>query len=291
MNELLADGVPASTLQFTNLYFGAETTDPNTGLPLLPFDPVNNNAFFHAFEDETSGKSFYDGLQLQISEHNFHGLLMQFSYTYSHALDNSSDPLVPTLGNGNFPVNSFDLRREYGNSGTDVRHRAVLNFVYQAPVGRGTSHWNEGFVGRAFEGWELSGIAAFQTGLPYDIFNSDDNGGVIDTLHTGLADRATVVGSTSRCPERTRHSPDRRRRRLRRPRLSACLPMSDAITGTDPEWITGTSCWRRLRRLRNGSNCSSGSRATTSSITFTSRSPTTSFLAHLWRIYDAGWTE
>ena len=123
---------------------------------------------------------------------------MQFSYTYSHALDNSSDPLVPTLGNGNYPINSFDLQREYGNSGTDVRHRAVINFVYQAPVGRGTSRWNEGFVGRAFEGWELSGIAAFQTGLPYDIFNSDDNGGVIDTLHTGLADRATVVGSTKR---------------------------------------------------------------------------------------------
>jgi hypothetical protein len=182
---LLAAGVPASDLQFNNLYEG-------------PTQVVNNNAFFHAFVDETSGKSFYNGLQLQISEHNFHGLLMQLSYTYSHALDNSSDPLVPTLGNGNFPVNSFDLRREYGNSGTDVRHRAVLNFVYQAPVGRGTSHWNEGFVGRAFEGWELSGIAAFQTGLPYDIFNSDDNGGVIDTLHTGLADRATVVGSTKR---------------------------------------------------------------------------------------------
>jgi len=203
VNELIADGVPASTLQFTNLYFGAETTDPNTGLPLLPFDPVNNNAFLHAFEDETSGKSFYDGLQLQLSERNFHGLLIQFSYTYSHALDNSSDPLLPTAGNGNFPVDSFLPQHEYGNSGTDVRQRGVINFVYQAPVGRGTSRWNQGFIGRAFEGWELSGIGQFQTGLPYDIFNSDDNGqanGVIDTLHTGLADRATVVGSSSRQP-------------------------------------------------------------------------------------------
>jgi hypothetical protein len=203
VNELIADGVPASTLQFTNLYFGAETTDPNTGLPLLPFDPVNNNAFLHAFEDETSGKSFYDGLQLQLSERNLHGLLIQFSYTYSHALDNSSDPLLPTAGNGNFPVDSFLPQHEYGNSGTDVRQRGVINFVYQAPVGRGTSRWNQGFIGRAFEGWELSGIGQFQTGLPYDIFNSDDNGqanGVIDTLHTGLADRATVVGSSSRQP-------------------------------------------------------------------------------------------
>ena len=187
-----------STLQFDTLYLGSEETNPDTGLPLIPFNAVNNNAFLHTFTDETSGKSFYDGLQLQISEHNFHGLLMQLSYTYSHALDNSSDPLVPTFGNGNFPVNSFDLQREYGNSGTDVRQRAVINFVYQAPVGRGTSRWNEGFVGRAFEGWSLSGIAAFQTGLPYDITNSDDSGSVIDTLHTGLADRATVVGSTSR---------------------------------------------------------------------------------------------
>jgi hypothetical protein len=142
-------------------------------------------------------------LQLQLSERNFHGLLIQFSYTYSHALDNSSDPLLPTAGNGNFPVDSFLPQHEYGNSGTDVRQRGVINFVYQAPVGRGTSRWNQGFIGRAFEGWELSGIGQFQTGLPYDIFNSDDNGqanGVIDTLHTGLADRATVVGSSSRQP-------------------------------------------------------------------------------------------
>ncbi len=184
----LASGIPASALQFNNLYEGATAV-------------VNNNAFFHAFVDETSGKSFYDGLQTQISTHNWHGLLAQFAYTYSHALDNSSDPLVPTLGNQNFPRDSFALFREYGNSGTDVRHRGVFNFVYQPAIGRGTSRWNNGFAGRAFEGWELSGIAALQTGLPYDVYNSDDNGpanGVIDTLHTGLADRATVVGSIHR---------------------------------------------------------------------------------------------
>ena len=182
---LLASGVDPADLQFAELYEA-------------PTQATNNNAFFHTFTDETSGKSFYDGLQLQLSERNFHGLLIQFSYTYSHALDNSSDPLVPTLGNGNYPVNSFDLGREYGNSGTDVRHRGVINFVYQAPFGRGTSRWNGGFAGRAFEGWSLSGIGAFQTGQPYDIYNSDDNGGVFDTLHTGIADRATVVASTSR---------------------------------------------------------------------------------------------
>jgi Carboxypeptidase regulatory-like domain/TonB dependent receptor len=183
-------GCSESTLQFTNLFFGAETFNPATGMSVLPFDAVNNNAFVDAFYDETSGHSWYDGLQLQVTERAFHRLQIQGSYTWSHALDDSSDPLVTTSGNGNFPINSFDLRREKGNSGFDTRQRLVINFIYGFGVGRGTSHLNEGVVGRVFEGWELSGIAAFQTGLPYDIF------GTADTLHTNIADRATVVNAS-----------------------------------------------------------------------------------------------
>ena len=169
-----------STLQNGNLFFGAENG-------VLPFDAVNNNAFQDAFLDESSGHSWYDGLQTQVTFRNYHGLQIQGSYTYSHALDDSSDPLVTTAGNGNFPVNSFNLRAEKGNSGFDTRHRGVINFVYQFNVGRGKAHFSDGVVGRVLEGWQLAGIAAFQTGLPYDIF------GIADTLHTNIDDRATVV--------------------------------------------------------------------------------------------------
>lgn len=171
-----------STLQYNTLYFGGD-------FGLLPEDAVNNNAFLHTFTDQTSGQSWYNGLQTQVTERVLKGLQMQLSYTWSHALDNSSDPLVQTLGNGNFPVDSLALNREYGNSGFDTRQRAVLNFVYQPDIGHGKNYLHNGVIGRVFEGWELSGIAAFQTGLPYDIF------GPLDTLHTGLADRATVVNS------------------------------------------------------------------------------------------------
>jgi len=169
-----------ATLQNGNLFFGEENG-------VLPFDAVNNNAFEDAFLDQSSGHSWYDGLQTQVTLRNYHGLQIQGSYTYAHALDDSSDPLVTTVGNGNFPVNSFDLRREKGNSGFDTRHRGVVNFVYLIPVGRGRARFSEGVVGRVLEGWQLSGIAAFQTGLPYDIF------GIADTLHTNIDDRATVI--------------------------------------------------------------------------------------------------
>lgn len=196
-----------STLQFGNLYFGADGAQP-----VLPFDAVNNNAFFDAFFDESSGHSWYNGLQVEVTERNFHGLQIQGSYTYSHALDDSSDPLVPTVGNGNFPVDSFNLRREKGNSGFDTRHRGVINFVYPFAIGRGTQRFNQGALGRVLEGWQLSGIAAFQTGLPYDIF------GTADTLHTNFADRATLVNSAV----------------LNVPPMGKVIPSSGVFTGVNP---------------------------------------------------------
>jgi len=126
-------------------------------------------------------------LQAKVTMRDYHGLTMGLAYTWAHALDDSSDPLATTLGNGNYPIDSYALNREFGNSGFDTRQRAVMNFIYQPGIGRGKSLLNHGFVGRVFEGWQLSGIASFQTGLPYDIF------GPLDTLHTGLSDRATVI--------------------------------------------------------------------------------------------------
>jgi hypothetical protein len=176
-----------TTPQFGNLYFGAENG-------VIPFDPVNNNAFFNTFTDTSIGRGFYDALQLQVNEQNFHGLQVSGAYTWSHAIDDSSDPLVPTAHNGNFPVNSLNLRAEKGNSGFDARHRAVINFIYLPPIGRGRARYSSGVVGRILEGWELTGIATFQSGLPYDIF------GTVDSLYTSFADRATVVGSLTNPP-------------------------------------------------------------------------------------------
>jgi hypothetical protein len=171
------------TLQYNLLYFGAE-------VGALPMDAVHNNAFAHTFTDQTTGHSWYNGLQLQVTQRAFHGLQIQGSYTWSHAMDDSSDPLRPTLANGNYPTDSFALFREKGNSGFDTRHRGVINFIYQLPIGHRKGILGSGVAGRVLEGWELSGIAAWQTGLPYDIFAP------LDTLHTGLGDRATVVNAT-----------------------------------------------------------------------------------------------
>lgn len=169
-----------STLQFTNLWFGKIEG-------VLPFDAVNNNAFFHATLNESIANSIYNGLQVNVTKRMSHGIQMQLAYTWSHAIDDASDPLAPTQDTMSVPVNSFNLAAERGNSNYDVRQRGVINFIYQPNIGRGRGHLSQGFAGRVFGGWEMAGILTFQTGLPYDIFSYQDN------QHTGVADRATVT--------------------------------------------------------------------------------------------------
>jgi hypothetical protein len=187
-----AFGCTSSTLQFATLWDGAENGT-------IPFDAVNNNAFYAgggpgAFVYKSIGNSIYNGLQINLQKQFTRGFQFQAAYTFSHAIDNVNDPLVPAMGNGNLPRDSFNLKAERGNSDFDIRHRAVVNFIYEPNIGRGRDHWNDGFVGRALEGWSASGIVSAQTGHPYDIF------GVTDADHTGEYTRVSRTGSTAQPP-------------------------------------------------------------------------------------------
>ena len=165
-----------SSLQFDNLWFGAESGS-------LPFDAVNNNAFLHGEVFNNAASSIYHALQANLTKRMSNGLTFQAAYTWAHAIDNSSDPLTPAAGNNEFPRNSLDLAAERGNSDFDVRQRLVLNYSWAFPIGRGHDHLAEGFAGKIFEGWEVSGITTFSCGLPYDIFTA------LDTAHAGQQQR------------------------------------------------------------------------------------------------------
>ncbi len=178
------------TLQFSNLWLGA-----NNGS--LPFIAASNSAFLQAELYKSIASSTYQALQMNITKRFSHGFAIQGAYTYSHSIDNASDPLVPGQGNQSFPRDSLDLGPERGNSDFDVRQRLVMNYTWQLPFGRGAKHWSEGVAGKILEGWDVSGISTFSSGLPYDIFTN------VDTQHTGFAARpdynpsATVTPSSN----------------------------------------------------------------------------------------------
>ena len=77
-----------------------------------------------------------------------HGIQFQAAYTWSHAIDDAADPLVAPGGNRNIARNSFNLQEERGTSDYDLRHRLIVNYVYEFPFGPGHRISISGFLGR-----------------------------------------------------------------------------------------------------------------------------------------------
>ncbi|HEY6944051.1 MAG TPA: TonB-dependent receptor [Candidatus Acidoferrum sp.] len=173
-----------TTLQFTNLWLG---TNNGSLPPLFPDGNAvaNNSAFLQAELFKGISNSIYHALQLNITKRLSHGFSVQGAYTYSHAIDDGADPLIPISNNILFPPyprNSFNLRAERGNSEFDVTHRLVLNYSWQLPFVR-KDHAHKAAANALIGGWTVSGITTVSSGLPFDIFNS------FDTQHSGLFDR------------------------------------------------------------------------------------------------------
>ena len=177
-----AVGCSPDDVSFTNLYLGEQ-------FGTLPFNAVAHNALFQPFFQASTANSVYNSLQLKITHRLSHGLQVQGAYTWAHAIDSSSDSLAPAAGNRGFARNSRKLNEERGNSDNDIRHVAVISYIWEMPFGKGKGFLNSGFAGRVFEGWQFSGITTVQTGHPFDVFSSTD------MERTGLSGRADVVGN------------------------------------------------------------------------------------------------
>ena len=160
---------------------------PLLGLPQV----TGNTAFEEPIIVKSIGNATYNGLQSTLHKRFGRGLEFQGAYTWSHAIDDAADPLVAPGGNRNIARNSFNLKEERGTSDYDLRHRFVLNFVYQLPFGPGRAHFSKGLAAKAIGGWELAGLSTMQSGHPFDIYSSRDS------EYTGLSNRPDLVGSTT----------------------------------------------------------------------------------------------
>ena len=160
---------------------------PELGLPQV----TGNTAFSEPVITRSIGNSTYNALQAVFNKQFSHGLQFQAAYTWSHAIDDAPDPLVAPGGNRNIARNSFNLKEERGSSDYDLRHRLIVNFVYELPFGHGRPYLTHGILSRVVGGWEVSGLSTFQSGHPFDIYSSRDS------EYTGLSNRPDIVGDPS----------------------------------------------------------------------------------------------
>jgi hypothetical protein len=81
---------------------------------------------------ESSVRTKYDGLLVSLEKRFAHHFQFRASYTLSHSSNYANDDQIP-FSNG--PIDSNDLRREYGPTPNDQRHRFSLSGLFQLPKG------------------------------------------------------------------------------------------------------------------------------------------------------------
>ncbi len=122
---------------------------------------------------ENSVNSNYSSFQGSLKRQMSRGLLFNVDYTYSHSIDNGSTwHSGATTANGAAAGEGYTLDQtlpglDRGDSIYDIRHRLVINYVWQLP---GQSL--KGVAGVIAGGWNLNGIWSFQSGPHWQPFTS-----------------------------------------------------------------------------------------------------------------------
>ncbi|HEY2548863.1 MAG TPA: TonB-dependent receptor, partial [Candidatus Acidoferrum sp.] len=140
---------------------------PLTGGP-RPF-AAEYPAFGDINQLNSVGDSNYNSLQTTLKLRSWHGLTSQIAYTWGHELDMVSEY------RGVIPLDSTNLKAEYGNGDYDTRNSFTASFVYDVPKAPwAQSAWTK----QVFNGWELSSLWVLHGGQPFNITGSTNRPGM-----------------------------------------------------------------------------------------------------------------
>jgi len=147
------------------------------GVP-VPFNSVDAQL--------SNGNSWYNALTFNLSKRFSKGFELLSSYTWSHAIDDSTDLQSPLE-----PQDSRFPNLERSNSVNDQRHRWVTSAVMQS----GGSKSGDGFFKHFVGGFTLSPIIEFSSGRPFNVITATDT-----RLDLGASQARPSVGGGTTSP-------------------------------------------------------------------------------------------
>ncbi len=128
-----------------------------TSGPLTPFGSVNAQS--------STGTSNYHALNVDVKKRFSHNFQFLGSYTWSHAIDDSSDLQTLLL-----PQDNRNLAAERANSLFDQRHRFVVSGIITSPEGwRSGGGWQ-----RVLSDFTVAPIVEVSSGRPFNILTNID---------------------------------------------------------------------------------------------------------------------
>ena len=126
------------------------------GCVVIPFGDMDANY--------SNGSSDYNGFTANLRKTLSHHYQFLASYSYSHAIDDSTDLQSPLA-----PQDSYYPQLERSNSLFDQRHRFVFSGVYQSGKLVG-----DGFARKFFSNWTVAPIIDVASGRPFLIITGDN---------------------------------------------------------------------------------------------------------------------
>lgn len=151
--------------------------------------PTRNVGVVNIFE--TSARSRYDALQLQVRGRFTTRFSYQVNYTFSSVKDDASD-VFDLAGSPSLPQDSRTFAGEYAPANFDARHRFSYDFIWDLPT---FSDRSPAFR-RLFGGLQIAGTGKFQTGQPFTVnslFDVNLDGNLTDRLNSTSG--ITVTGN------------------------------------------------------------------------------------------------
>jgi hypothetical protein len=166
---------------------GANAVAPCSIASRLPYPNFNGTYI----DGDFHGYSHYDAFDAKF-EHRARDLAVTSVFTWAKSMDDKSATAgagASQTGYEGFMDNSRP-NLDYGRSDFNVPFRFVSSWVYQLPIGRGkkiAAGVNQA-ADELIGGWQLTGIATFQQGFPYEVTGPD-----IDSITGSGGMRANIT--------------------------------------------------------------------------------------------------
>jgi hypothetical protein len=143
--------------------------------------------------DHSNGVSESHEFQLTVDKRFSGGFNIRGAYTLAKTIDIQSG----FRARSGLQTNPTDPNFDRGLADFDATHRLVLSGSWEIPWDKPFRNGNT-FMRKLTEGWQINGIAAFQSGTPFTIFSNDNQ-----SFQASGLDRANLVGKTHTFNPRT----------------------------------------------------------------------------------------
>ena len=164
-----------------SLGFSDPATQAAIPFPILAYIATSNNLGFANYNAGTvSVRRRASDLQFEVS------------YTYTRNLSNVNGSPTSSAASyanefGNTLSDPYHPGVDYGNVPYSRRNRVLATFLYELPFGKGRTYLNHStLLDYAVGGWELSGVALFQTGPFMSVSTLNDPSGTGYNIYGSL---------------------------------------------------------------------------------------------------------